>query len=323
MKRLHKILLGFVMMVTMLAGYAQARMIEASAEYSYSIFIYSGKEGHFPDGSRMKRIDGKQYGEQVTIDVRSMGIQLDEGDKYYVRGVTEAGHDNDEVGGKTYQSYTFTVTGDVSFSVAYGVAGGMVKYTVNYVDEDGESIRESEEFYGMPGDKPVVSFQYVEGYRPKVLNLAKTLNDNEASNVFTFEYIKTSGPQDSETIDEGTTYVPGNTSTGNNNTGTDDSTAPSTDEIRPENENNTTPEVNPSDNSNNNNEPQDYVDLDEEEVPLANPDNENIDNNGTPKGNFLENPVALGGTAAGIGALLGVLLFVLGKRKKDDDEEAE
>ena len=66
----------------------------------------------------------------------------------------------------------------------------MVKYVVHYLDENEKELRKSETFYGMVGDKPVVSYRYVEGYQPNAYNLTKSLLENEAENVFAFTYSK-------------------------------------------------------------------------------------------------------------------------------------
>ena len=69
--------------------------------------------------------------------------------------------------------------------VAYGIQGDMVSYTVNYQDGGGNELAPSRTYYGAVGDKPVIAYQYIEGYRPDAYNLTKTLGKNEADNVFT------------------------------------------------------------------------------------------------------------------------------------------
>ena len=119
-------------------------------------------------------------------------VNNDVADKYYARGFKIAGHDNDELGQVQLVEYTFEVEGDTSFTVAYGMKGGLVKYIVNYVDESGNELLPSAEYYGMAGDTPVVSYQYVEGYQPDVYNIGRTLKhkDHEDENVFNFVYKK-------------------------------------------------------------------------------------------------------------------------------------
>lgn len=187
----------FVMCFLMAGGLAAQKTYAEDEGYSYTIKLYSGKEGYFGDEDKPENhvIEVKaSYGDQVTIDINSKLLkvgstetnikftQLDS-DKYYVKGIKVTGHDNGDV-----SNPTFTVEGDASYSVIYGMKGGMVKYVVNYVDEVGAALAPSAEYYGMVNDKPVVAFKYIEGYTPQAYNLGKTLSENEAENVFTFTY---------------------------------------------------------------------------------------------------------------------------------------
>ena len=180
----------------------------ADDEYTYVVTINSGKEGDFTDGKVNSTGLIVRYGDEVTVDVNGnisvngtkvvdSTLTVKDGNTYYPRGIKLAGHDNDETVSKGYAtSYNFTATEDESFSVAYGMKGGMVKYVVNYVDEDGNPVHDSGTFYGMPGDYPVVSYQYVEGYLPDAYNKGKTLVADESQNVFTFTYTRTLGEAD-------------------------------------------------------------------------------------------------------------------------------
>ena len=157
--------------------------------YTYSVLIYSGKEGTFgSDGKTVIKKTGFKYGDKCTIDADELDLKVKDSEKYYVRGLKLAGHDNDEISNSFYQSYTFDVKEDLAFSVAYGVKGGMVKYTVDYVDTDGKKLIDSDVHYGMPGDKPVVSYRYIKDYIPEISNAMKTLTDNEDDNHFVFTY---------------------------------------------------------------------------------------------------------------------------------------
>ena len=162
------------------------------AGITYTVTIYSGDSGTFTDGSTVKKMTGCKYGEAISISIDSGDyktvVKDSVADKYYVRGLKPAGHDNDETSSIGFRTINTTVTGDASYTVAYGIKGGMVKYTVNYVDENGAELYPSAEYYGMAGDYPVVSFQYIEGYAPNAYNLGKTLSSDESENVFTFTY---------------------------------------------------------------------------------------------------------------------------------------
>ena len=208
-------LIMIALMLIMLISWTLIQSDMAYADTTYTIFVYSGKEGYFgtEDVTRI-RFTGLKYGENFTVDLGEYGLVVKNADQYYARGVKDAGHDNDEI----YQSYTFTVTEDMSFAVAYGMKGGMVEYTVNYVSEDGDVLHEPETFWGMPGDKPVVSYRMVDGYLPYWYNEEKRLTDDPADNVFTFTYYATGnegGDNGGTTDDAG-----GNGGGGNNPAGT-------------------------------------------------------------------------------------------------------
>lgn len=83
---------------------------------------------------------------------------------------------------------SFEVTGDQDYVVAYGIRGNLVEYTVNYQDTDGNTLRESETYRGNVGDYMVVAYLYIEGYQPQAYNLGRTLSENAAQNIFTFVY---------------------------------------------------------------------------------------------------------------------------------------
>lgn len=108
---------------------------------------------------------------------------MNDGGKYYVKGIRKSGYDNN-----TVSAASFEVTGDEDYVVAYGIQGDMAAYTVNYQDADGNALAASQTYYGNVGDKPVVAFLYVEGYVPDAYNLTKTLVSDESQNVFTFIY---------------------------------------------------------------------------------------------------------------------------------------
>jgi len=206
-KRLLKAAFAFALCLTVFsvtlavlpAGSAYAADDEA---YTYTITVNSGKEGSFKGGTTVK-MGPYKYGEECTIDINSseLGLTVKDPDTYYARGLKISGHDNDEVSNRDYQSFTFPVTGDESFTVAYALKGSMVKYSVNYVDEAGRQLIDSEEYYGMIGDYPVVSYQVVDGYLPDAYNKGKTLVEDESENVFTFVYSQNAnGGTETQTI---------------------------------------------------------------------------------------------------------------------------
>lgn len=173
--------------------------VTAYAEpYTYTVTFDAGNQGNLTgtegisvqsasaevrlEGGRIV-VSGLNAEDVVSFDAQAGAVSMNDSSKYYVKGVRQSGRDNNEM-----VSSSFRVEGDADYVVAYGIQGNMVSYTVNYRDADGNELAPSRTYYGNVGDKPVVAHIYVEGYTPQALALTKTLSANEAENVFTFEY---------------------------------------------------------------------------------------------------------------------------------------
>lgn len=313
--------------------------------YTYTVTLYSGKQGVFSEtdgiqvdnhttgssyqireeqqGGEKISITGLQYGDMVIVSAPS-SVSMDETSRYYVKGIRESGHDNNTAGASA-----FRVESDREYVVAYGIKGDMVSYVVNYQDTEGNTLAESQQFYGTVGDQPVVAFRYIENYQPQAYNLTKTLSDNEAENVFTFVYQKTAtqsgqngnGQTDAALNNGGNDGGAGNAANGGagdnaanggNDGGAGDNAA---------NDGNNGEAGNDAANGENDivtvedqETPQDLVNLDDEETPLANM--EDADAKPRPMKNML---IFIGIGVAAIAAL-GVLVAVLLKRKKKNSK---
>lgn len=288
---------------------------------SYHIGIDSGKIV----------VSGLKIQDIVTFNPQAGAVDLADDSKYYVKGVRQSGRDNNSVA-----SSSFRVTGDADYVVAYGVKGNMVGYTVNYQDENGRALAESRRYYGNVGDKPVVAHIYIENYEPQALALTRTLSSNEAENVFTFVYsereaqvITRPGQTVTETVTENVTE-PGTGTTGTTDTaGTDGETGTAETPDAPDTAADTTGGQNTEPAGN---EPAvqartggETTDIQEDDVPQANPDVVDLDEEETPLANMEIDkeevkkgmPVAVGaGIAVAAAAGLGVLIWFLKKHKK-------
>lgn len=100
--------------------------VDKSKAYDYTIRVYSGAHGEFADGSKEVTVSVKP-GENVNISdiAKKAGFKVTD-DEYYCRGFRQTGHDNDE----SPSLVAFPADEDVSYEAAYGIAGGMVKYTI-------------------------------------------------------------------------------------------------------------------------------------------------------------------------------------------------
>ena len=212
MKKLRQIL-TFVVAFCMMFQ-CSLLSVFADDEYTYTVTFYAGNQGTFADGAGKIVMSNLKYGAFVSFDVQKDGVvTLNNSDKYYVKGLRKSGRDNSETDELEASRYSVTVKGDADYVVAYGIKGNQVAYTVNYQDADGKELLASNTYYGNVGDKPVVAYQYVEGYTPQALALTKTLSENSAENVFTFRYTPIGTtvvtiPGETTTV---TTVVPGPT----------------------------------------------------------------------------------------------------------------
>lgn len=158
-----------------------ARLKAAEEEYTYKIRFFAGAQGEI-DGQEMVEYKECSYGQRITFNQNR--VTLKDNSKYYIRGIRRSGRDNDEI----LSAVSFEVTEDADYVVAYGILGDAVMYTVEYVDEAGNTLAPSETYYGNVGDRPVVAFAYIEGYQPQAYNLTGVLESDASRNVFRFTY---------------------------------------------------------------------------------------------------------------------------------------
>lgn len=276
------------------------------SNYTYTITLYSGKEGTFSDGSTEIKISDVEYGSVVSLADYLSSVSLKDSEKYYVRGIRESGKDNN-----TVSNPAFKVESDREYVVAYGIKGDMTSYVVNYVDSDGNALAPSQTYYGVIGDQAVVAFHYVDGYRPQAYNLSKTLSKNEADNVLTFTYSKISLPtasvdeqtetSSSSSNNTSTNRRTNNNSTRNNRTSTNDSDSSST-ETDSQDSNSTSDE----------DTPEEIVDLDEDETPLSSADSKEKKAKERPAGYMY---AMIGMSIVAIIGLIALLILLKKKRK--------
>lgn len=165
-------------------------------DYMYTIRVYTGGQGTFADGTTEMTIKAAQ-GTVIDLTEALNGIAMKPAtdlagnavdNKYYPKGIRESGKDNNTV--NTIIGPVFQVTRDMDYVVAYAMKGGDVAYTIKYVKKDDqESLLPDEIFYGNVGDKPVIAYKHIDGYVPQAYSLAKTLQEDETQNVFTFYYV--------------------------------------------------------------------------------------------------------------------------------------
>ena len=138
------------------------------------------------------------------------------GEQYYVKGFNESGRDNSKA--LTTVNVNVGEVGSVDYVVSYGISDKQVKYIVRHLDrKTGLPIISDETFFGNEGDKPIVMSRYIDGYAPDVKAYTKTLvaiedtyvdeNGKEVNpNIFEFYYDKVPTQTVKENVTEKTEY---------------------------------------------------------------------------------------------------------------------
>lgn len=191
MKKMKKIFGALATMAMVLSLVIPVGMtVEAKPNpYNYKIRVFAGKQGTFEDGSPVKEykpgesFDSTNFKIKDTVDEDGTTYK-----KYYVKGIKPSGADLSEKLGNP--SFT-DVKSDMDYVVVYGVRGDIVNYTVRYVDANGNELAPSRIYEGNIGDKPIVPYLYIEGYMPQAYNLTMTLEGPETrpeGNIMTFRY---------------------------------------------------------------------------------------------------------------------------------------
>ena len=174
------LIIAALVLLTCFIGGMALQTYAADDEYEYTIRVYSGGEGTFDDGTTEKVITAK-YGE--TVNLGELNVVPSE-DHYLFSGFRLSGRDN-----RWAEMPAFTVEKDVDYVAAYAIRGPVVNYTLVFVEYGtGKTLLSSITMEGNVGDKPIESYRYIEGYMPLYRNITKTLSEDEAENVFTFEY---------------------------------------------------------------------------------------------------------------------------------------
>ena len=332
MKWLKKTGVSLLLLSVMLMMFGQtAFAAEADTNYTYTVRVYAGdpKIGSLTgDGVTVETgsgakvdysddcvtVSGLKFGDTVYIRAQDAAETVDS--RYYVRGIIQAGREESE---KTEGA--FQVDGDRDYVAAYGIKGDMVAYTVNYLDASGNTLLASDTYYGNPGERQYVSSRYIDGYVPQALNLVKTLSVNEAENVFDFRYTPTAGETVTTPPAEGTDTAAGTDAAGTAGAGAAGTAAPGAAGTAAPGAAGSAGTPAPGDAGTPTDDeglveapdeetPQNLVDLDDEEVPLA---NVKEDRPGTVMSHL---PIYIGVGVAALAALAIMAIYLKKRRKK-------
>lgn len=202
MRRMKKFFgtLAVMVMMLSLAMTVQAKDYTDPAKggQPYKVRIFAGNQGKFKEGKGDEGSNGEYKTYTGASGIFNIGnIEVTDKDKYYVKGIKPSGLDisnkEAEIGkdGNKLENASFDITKDKDYVVVYGLLKDPVKYYIYYLDANGNELLPREEFTANIGDKPIVGYRAVDGYIPQAYNLTMTLlgpEDRPEGNIFTFRY---------------------------------------------------------------------------------------------------------------------------------------
>lgn len=260
--------------------------VDTKAAYKYTVRIYAGKQGTFNQSKAKQVLDpissNISYGSKVIVikDVTTQDsvqlyaegmVNVSDSSKYLVKGLRKSGTDNDTV------NPSQRIKGDQDFVIGYKMVDELVEYTIHYVDGNNNKIASDETHYGNAGESMVVAFPYIEGYTPRAYNGRITLSSDESKNEFYFPYRQITQQEEEEEEEEEETNNNNNNANNNNNntntnntntntntdTGTGAGTGTGADAAAADDG------ADDADNGDNGNEPDDLIDIGNNEIPQA------------------------------------------------------
>lgn len=208
----------FALALALAAGLMFAAAMPATAhakkaeDYTYTVRVWAGNEGTVDGKTKYSEIKDVEYGTEMNLSSK-FDVKVTN-DKYYHKGFRLSGTDNQNTNGSSNLRESIVVTEDMDYVVSYGVKGDMVDYTLHFVERGSNRVlAQPITRQGVKGDKPVVAFEYVSGYRPLYRNLTGTLK--ESGNDWTFYYV----PLQQGETESGTTTTTRRTTTTTTTTG--------------------------------------------------------------------------------------------------------
>ena len=202
--RRAKTMTGIAMAIALMAAAALLGVPShaVAEEYGYTVRVFSGNKGSV-NGEEVASFKVSK-GEEIDLtEAVSVGI----GDSaYYHKGFREAGQDDE------FPYRAFPVEHDIDLVVSYGMRAQMAKVTLHFreygtgrplVADDGSDSVTCE---CKVGDKPVIAFRHIEGYRPLYRNVTGTVTGDTD---WYLDYVRDDGEQG-----EGTATVTGGNATG-------------------------------------------------------------------------------------------------------------
>ena len=302
--------LKFLASVVLLLNVCSLSVLANEDSYTYTVRVFAN--GNIVSEQK------KSQGESLDpLDASSIPQYEEDNIVYNPIAIVESG--KDRMSDALYLSGT-PVMEDQDYVVVYQKLVDPVTYTIRFLTTDGTQLLEPQTFTGNRFEEAIHSAPYIDGYQAQARNYRFTLkNDGAVYNMYyesttpapipgttttitdtntETETVTTPGttttPATTPATTPGTTPAPGDTTTPGETTNPGETTTP-------EGEEHTTPQ-----------EPEDLVDIDEDNTPLAGPE----DSEDSVKPSFMNQYGWYIGLGAGALLLIGLGAYFLKKKKE-------
>lgn len=201
MKRLRKAF-SIVLILVCLASIT----VNAFADADYVVRLFAGdpetgtlKINQNYEGSNRVHYSNS-YTPSVDFNVGENYINI-VNEKYYAKGIREAGKDYLNVGNDTPTTYVVAqtngevnvnVTRDQDYVVVYGISGLQVQFTIRCVDASTGALLRTLTYWGDVGDQPMITLPYIEGYIPPTTQATTPvpLSSDSSQNIWNARYTR-------------------------------------------------------------------------------------------------------------------------------------
>ena len=195
---------SIILMLICIAGIS----VNAFADADYSIRLFAGDPAtgmlngsQNYDGINKSKVHySNNTTPSVEFNVGEDYIKIING-KYYAKGIREAGKDYLNTGNNTPTTYVVAetngnvnvnVTRDQDYVVVYGIRGLQVQFTIRCVDAATGALLRTLTYWGDPGDQPLITLPYIEGYNPptQIGTTPSPLSTDSSKNIWNARYTR-------------------------------------------------------------------------------------------------------------------------------------
>ncbi|MBQ1477603.1 MAG: MucBP domain-containing protein [Erysipelotrichaceae bacterium] len=181
MKKYGKLLLLLLLSICLIT----MSSVILKAFNGYKVTVSGGLYGKLSYKGGEKK-DLIELDDQTSFNPNDFEVTVTD-DRFYFKGFHLSGIEGALAGAQELKE-------DSIYVASFGMKGDLIEYYVEYVDEEGHELHPKRTLHGNEGDKPVIAYEYIDGYLPQTYNFTGTLKKGETL-TFTFVYKKAPAPK--------------------------------------------------------------------------------------------------------------------------------